>query len=131
MTATSRTIRLIAPAAALVVAAAMPLAREQKSAPGKLTPPFDPSQFIQAKVCRNPPEECRKFRAVLEILPLGVDSREGFLRHVLRLVVVRKHSDAQTLDRLLPARDQLCKGLGIIVHLHAPHRLLICHAKPG
>ena len=37
MTATSRTIRLIAPAAALVVAAAMPLAREQKSAPAKLT----------------------------------------------------------------------------------------------
>ena len=44
---------------------------------------------------------------------------------------IPEHPRTQVLDGRLPALDQQREGFGVVLHLHAPHRLLVGDRKKG
>ena len=97
----------------------------------ELAAPLDAPHFVQAKVDGYAPEERGEFGRLVIIRTTGVDAGEGFLGDVVGLVGIAKHSEAQALNRLLPPLEEVSESLRIVMHLHAPHGLLIAQDEDG
>src|SRR5439155_21904032 len=90
---------------------------------------FSAPQFVVAKVQGDSPQPGGKFAARLVILPLNEHASKSFLCKVLAVVRVAGHAQAKSLNRALPAADQLGKCALVILGLDAPHGLLVGDGK--
>ena len=88
-----------------------------------------PAQLVVAEIEGNPPKPGRELALRPVFFSAGKNTGKGFLLQILSAVQVTGHTSAKAQDRLFPSLQELNESCVIVLHLDAPHRLLIVHRE--